>query len=455
MERISIDRLPDFSDEIASMVRERRSWAYQAGLFDTPQFLSPSPSDSDAHQAIPVSFREIVSEIQDTSYLTHGIFYYPAKFIPHVPYYCVRHFCSEGEWVIDPFAGSGTVGLEAVLARRNAILIDINPLLKHIAELKINFRRVDVDEATLFKRIQAMLGSTDEFEPAWSNLDYWYPPEILAVLKRYWGWFHKNSSDVYAQIIACSLLRASRRFSWAEHKAPKLFRSRMKLRDIEQLLQTDWQAALNGFIWERAVDVLRRVRSLAHLTHRHSCRAIAIAGADSASVDLTDLPEVGLLVTSPPYMQAQEYIRTFKLDLFWLGYSEETVKRIAQLEIPYRKAPQQFHSPTYSQIYGQVERADLRDLMNAYFYYTTRALQNAATKLKVGGFMCVFVGNPKMDGIEIPTWRIIAEHFEKLGFQMYGVYEDAIKNRQLFRGRRNKNPEGMPSEFLLVMRREG
>ena len=29
-----------------------------------------------------ISFRELVPEIKDTGYLTHAIFYYPAKFIP-------------------------------------------------------------------------------------------------------------------------------------------------------------------------------------------------------------------------------------------------------------------------------------------------------------------------------------------------------------------------------------
>ncbi|MFN3689493.1 MAG: adenine specific DNA methylase Mod, partial [Fimbriimonadales bacterium] len=252
----------------------------------------------------------------------------------------------------------------------------------------------------------------------------------------------------------CGLLRASRRFSWAEHKAPKLFRSRTKLREMEQLLQTDWRKYLNQFIWERSLDALRRVRALAQLTRGHSCRAIALAGVDSALVDLSDVPQADLVVTSPPYLQAQEYIRTFKLDLFWLGYSEELVRHIAQLEIPYRKAPEQFHSPTYVKVQAQVARADLREMMNSYFYYTTAALRNAATKLKRGGYLVVFVGNPRVDGIEVETWRIIAEDFETLGFSTQGIYEDAIKNRQLFRGRRNKNPEGMPSEFLLVMRRE-
>lgn len=443
--------LSELTKEFA-VVQEKRSHAYQLALFETAQIRLPLWSRV-SEGAIPVSFREVVPEIEDTGYLTHGLFYYPAKFIPHVPYFCIREFCPEEGWVADPFAGSGTVGLEAVLARRNAILIDINPMLSHMVELKINFRRTDISEMRLLERAKEMFDSKELFNPDWQNIEYWYPPEILNTLKRYWGWVHANTGDVYTQILQCSLLRASRRFSLAEHKAPKLFRSKEKLKQVDELLRTDWKSYLDQFIVEHSLDVLRRVRALAQLTVNHNCRAVAYAGVDSASIQIDDIPTIDLIVTSPPYLQAQEYIRTFKLDLFWLGYSSSVIREISRLEIPYRKAREQFHSPTLDKLRSRITRQDLRDLVNSYFYYTTKALSNVASKLRTGGHICIFVGNPKVDGVEVETWRIFAEYLEEQGHTTLGVYEDTIKNRQLFRGRRNKNPEGMSSEFLLIMQR--
>ena len=57
-----------------------------------------------------ISFRELVPEIKDTGYLTHSIFYYPAKFIPQVVRYALKSFTKESDWVVDPFAGSGNRG---------------------------------------------------------------------------------------------------------------------------------------------------------------------------------------------------------------------------------------------------------------------------------------------------------------------------------------------------------
>ena len=84
-----------------------------------------------------ISFRELVPEIKDTGYLTHSIFYYPAKFIPHVVRYALKSFTNERDWVVDPFAGSGTVGVEAYLCKRNAFLLDLNPLLDYMIPLKV------------------------------------------------------------------------------------------------------------------------------------------------------------------------------------------------------------------------------------------------------------------------------------------------------------------------------
>jgi len=404
---------------------------------------------------VPVSFREIVKEIADTTYLTHGMFYYPAKFIPHVPHYCVRRFCPEGGWVLDPFAGSGTVGLEAVLANRNAVLIDVNPLLSVYVDTKINYRYADIDNASVLNALHQMFTWEEPYIPDWKNLDYWYPAEVLQLLKRYWGWVHsRDAHDPYMCIIRPALMRANRRFSWADHKTAKLCRSKYKTHEIQEFLkQENWCEHIQNFITKKALENASHLQSLAYSLSDTPCRAIALAGVDSATVNLDGYPQIDVIITSPPYLQAQEYLRTFKLDLFWVGISEAKVRELMRLEIPYRKATEPFATPTYTRVYEQLQRVDLQAMLHAYFFYTTRALENAATILKRGGFLCVFVGNPTVDGIEVETWRIITEHFEPNGFEVHAVLRDDIKSRQLFRKRKNKNPCGIEAEYLLVMQK--
>jgi hypothetical protein len=173
-------------------------------------------------------------------------------------------------------------------------------------------------------------------------------------------------------------------------------------------------------------------------------------GVDSSDPTVFEKPEIRskaiqALITSPPYLQAQEYILTVKLELYWLGYTEEGVKAVSHLEIPYRKTEEKIVTPTLEHIRGMIQRKDLEAILDSYFYYTLRSLENAAELLCSDGRLCIFVGNPKIDGVEVTIWRIIAEYFQEQGYEIENVYEDKIKNRQLFRNRKNKNPEGMKS----------
>jgi DNA modification methylase len=132
---------------------------------------------------VAVSFRELVPEIRDTGYLTHGLIYYPARFIPQIPRFCLRTYTEPADWVIDPFAGSGTVGLEAVLMNRNAILLDINPLLNHIVPAKILFQYAYLSPHTLREMLDEMVRASSVFyRPTWKNLEYWYDPYVLETL---------------------------------------------------------------------------------------------------------------------------------------------------------------------------------------------------------------------------------------------------------------------------------
>ena len=103
----------------------------------------PSKSLPDSDNIRKISFRDEVLDIKSTTYLTHAIYYYPAKFIPHVVKYTIKHYSQKGDTVADPFAGSGTVGLEAYLNNRNAYLLDLSPLLNHIIPMLV-YVKMDV-----------------------------------------------------------------------------------------------------------------------------------------------------------------------------------------------------------------------------------------------------------------------------------------------------------------------
>ena len=72
----------------------------------------------------------------NTSYLTHSIHPYPAKFIPQIPDMLIQELSSFAETVLDPFCGSGTTLVEARRLGRHAIGVDANPLACLISRAK-------------------------------------------------------------------------------------------------------------------------------------------------------------------------------------------------------------------------------------------------------------------------------------------------------------------------------
>ena len=66
----------------------------------------------------------------------HGFHTYPARMHPVTASRLVKAFAPPGAVVLDPFCGSGTVLVEAMLAGRNAVGTDLNPLAVMLARLK-------------------------------------------------------------------------------------------------------------------------------------------------------------------------------------------------------------------------------------------------------------------------------------------------------------------------------
>ena len=252
------------------------------------------------------------------------------------------------------------------------------------------------------------------------------------------------------------LLRVTRYFSYSDTQVAKLWRSRRAVERVRRLLATDWRRAMEAMYRREVRRLLRKLGEFRRLGPAR-VEGVVRAGVDSLSTELDR--EVDLLLTSPPYLQAQEYIRSFRLELHWLGYSEEEVRRLGGLEIPYRDPPRARVESELFEVYRErvaaTGRRDLVALYDAYFRSLAALLSRVQGRVRKR--IALLVGRTKLRGLRIPIDEILREHLEALGWRHEVTLVDRIAVRRLFETEVNPATglpdERTPTEHLLVMSR--
>lgn len=396
-----------------------------------------------------VLFRNLV-DIPSTTYATFGLYRYPAKFIPQVIFYVLENYRQYGTKVFDPFAGYGTVGIVSRIYGCDYELWDLNPLLKifhAVATLKP--RRVEVKEL-----LHRVANSHEEFVPRWSRLHYWFPQEFLPFLYNVWGFYHSLDDRYLKLLLTIPLLKTTRYFSYDDMQRLKLSKSPKSERRVRSLLACDWKARFLQMLEEEIGRVLKGIQEYSELSPKQT-RAVIKSGVDTLRMELKE--EKDILITSPPYLQSQEYIRQAKMDMFWLGYPEDEVRRLSKLEIPYRDVEvQSIYSQTFSRYRDGIKEDHLRKVFDRYFYGVLGALTRLQERLR--SYLFLFVGRASMRGCPIPIDRIFVEHFTSLGWVHDATMVDTIVTRQMFPYRINPatgiKDERTPTENLVILRRE-
>src|SRR5262249_14057210 len=106
------------------------------------------------------------------------------KFPPPLVGWAVEEFTRPGEFVLDPFVGSGTTLVEARLHGRHSIAADIDPLARLLARVKSNPIDPSLLEQSKAHIQQVWDGYSQELEdelpaelgalPEFPNRDYWF-----------------------------------------------------------------------------------------------------------------------------------------------------------------------------------------------------------------------------------------------------------------------------------------
>lgn len=361
---------------------------------------------------------------------------YPGKMVAKLATHLVGRYAQEGHSVFDPFCGSGAILVAADRAGLRATGVDVNPLAPLFCHVKL--RGFDAERARSLARtwIAEAKTAARSSPVQWAGKNYWFTKGTLDKFERLRAVSEVVvGSDVRErEAVLLSYALAVRLCSRADQRSPKPFISKEARR------------ARRGRHFDPNRIMLELLEMLSGLYGGASKR-----GSDSycVSADVCQShPYLELggrhshAITSPPYINAQDYFRNFKLELYLLeDILPFKVKDVRERFVGTERGELMMGVPGDS-----VERdwtlvpalRTLRDrsprlcaVVHRYFYDMSRAFDTVLNGLEGNGCLVVVCGDNIVGGVKVCTWGVLHAILEEKGFRLFDRFTDPIRDRLL------------------------
>jgi len=407
---------------------------------------------------------------KDTAYITHGYYTYPAKFIPQLSSRIIKEYSQKDDIIIDPFMGSGTTIVEAVVNHRIGIGTDINEiavLLSKVKSTPIEHKLLINEFSNLTFDLQFKLNGnfTQELSNAIKDIklperiDYWFKPQIknklIIILSSILKIKNNDIRDffliTFAQILkSCSI--------WLQ-KSVKPTRDFNK-KEIDPLYKFEWQAK----------RMIKKHKEFNHILKDEIKKAIedyrVVRNNDARNLPCND-NKATLIVTSPPYVTSYEYADLHQLSSLWFGYLNELSifrKKFIGSSARERKKIN-IQSKIAQKIILELGKTKKSKEVENYFADMLESFLEMKRVLKIGGKIAIVIGNTKLRGVKILNAEVFKEQLENIGFKTHKIIHREIPSKMLpstrdpetgkFTKTTNSKKELVyPTEFILIMEKK-
>jgi DNA modification methylase len=380
-------------------------------------------------------------ESNDVAYLTHNIHKYPAKFIPHIPRWAIkRYLIGKNRLVLDPFCGSGTTCVEAIVNGHNSIGIDIDPLSCLISKVKTT----PIEKKFLENRVSLLKEKIKkkergEFKPKISNLYHWFTPETvkkLSIIRDCIEEF-REEKDIYDFFII-TFSSIIRKVSNADDQSQKTYVSHTNPKIPIETFRTFFNKL---DLYEKRVAELNKLID----SNNEARILLGDSRALSSYIKNMKFKKADLAVTSPPYIKAIDYIYNQMAEYFWVGdlFGLENQKKQNDYKQRYVGTKMVFSNEYKLIPQTNIEKIDIivnkikkKDAKHAYitakFFVDIRDhLNEMFSVLRKGAHYIFVIGNNYVSGYYVPSHMLVIECAEKLGFSLESYFGYVIRNRYM------------------------
>jgi DNA modification methylase len=333
-------RRDDAARDVAPVVRkrERRALSHVGGAVELE-------GGTEAERRALEAALKVEPDETTTQAHVHGFHSYPARLHPDTARRLIDGLSRPGERVLDPFCGSGTVLVEARLAGRAAMGIDVNPLAVELSELKANGpgapwteRLVQVAARVAEhadERRRARMGATRRYGETDVAL---FAPHVLLELDGLKDGIAHVENEALARAL---LLVLSSVLTKVSARAGDTGRA-----EGEKRVSAGYTTR---FFVRKAQDLARRLAAAKALLPARVPFAKVIHG-DARNLHAVSDGKVDLVVTSPPYAGVYDYVVHHRDRLRWLELPDD---RFEEHEIGARRHAR---GVTFSHALGRFQR---------------------------------------------------------------------------------------------------
>lgn len=364
--------------------------------------------------------------------------------------------------LLDPMSGSGTALRHASSMGHKAYGRDLDPLAVLMAKVWTTPIKNDRLQRAYSECIAAALALDPyDIDLPWIDDD----PETSDFVKYWFGEKQRNALRCISSVLMNPEDFASSEFGLSEINILKVSLSRIIVtKEQRASLARDTSHSRPHKVAESSdYDVFQGFKlSVQQVAKRLSALEInapvLVDQGDARKLDFQD-GYFDVILTSPPYLNAIDYMRGHKLALVWLGYRIGELRRIRSSSIGAEKAPDegQIATEKIMAAFGDISTLPRRHIrmIERYAIDLRKSLGEAARVLKRGGQATYVVGDSCLKGTFVYNSEAVAAAGEQAGLTVTGkLVRELPQNRRYLPMKTDSALQNrMRTEAILTLRK--
>ena len=338
--------------------------------------------------------------------------------------------CSSGEYIIDPFCGSGTTNVVAALNGYKTLGLDVNPMSAFITNAKVDsYTDAELNE------VLRVLPEVKNAEPCpktkYESIERYFSPTNFNELLRLKCFVDKQKNEKTHDLLMVAFLSIILDCSDRKRDGNGLKCRLSKIDDVEEYYINKVKLIVNDI---KSVDSSNKVKG---------------DGLFGSATRLSELfstvseEKAGAVIFSPPYANSFDYFESYKLELVFGDYSDgiSGLKDLRKLAVrnyiggSLQDSCDKFVDMIAQEIEKSIPKKEMKtgkkdvrtrkvpNMIKGYFDDMNNVIKECYSVLRKGGKTYIVVDQSAYLGVIVPTDLLFAYFAENCGFRVEQIIE--------------------------------